>query len=130
MAATEALTLTEAREKLARLTTKAKNLAEAAKKPIRQGLMSAATIGGGATAGVVRAIMPNVPGTDLPLDGALGTVISTFALLGAGDDIGDAVAAYGAGMAAPAAARWAEGVTLGVMKQIKEATSSSSSATK
>lgn len=127
----DGLTVTEAREKLNRLTKRFKDSVEAAKKPVRTGVMATATIAGGGTAGIVRAIMPNIPGTDFPLDGALGSLLTTAGLImvGAGEeDFGDGLAAYGSGMAAPAAARFMETATLGIMEKIKAATSSSTAA--
>ena len=129
----DGLTLTEAREKLNRMSKRFKDGVEAAKKPLRTGLMSSATIAGGGTAGIVRAVMPNIPGTDYPLDGALGTIITAVGLMmvgGGEEDFGDGLAAYGEGMAAPSAARFTETAMTGILAKIKEATTSSSSTAK
>lgn len=123
--ASDGLTLTEARDKLNRLTKRFKDSVEAAKKPVRTGVMATATIAGGGTAGIVRALMPNIPGTDFPLDGALGSLLTTAGLIMVGvgeEDFGDGLAAYGSGMAAPAAARFTETATTSILAKIKEAT--------
>lgn len=81
--------------------------------PIEQFTLTASGWGGGVVSGVVRAFVPEVFGA--PVDGVLGVLISLFALTGAGEQIWDATASFGVGLATPAFSRGVEGLIRGWM---------------
>lgn len=83
-----------------------KRVKEKGKAPLRQ---FAGTFGGwtgGAVSGVTHYYLPEVLG--VPVDGAVGLLISLGALAGAGDSLADAAAVFGVGLTAPAISRGVE----------------------
>ncbi len=83
-----------------------KRVKERTKAPIKQfaGTFSGWT--GGAVSGVVHYYLPEVLG--VPVDGAVGALISLGCLAGAGDPLADAGAIFGVGLTSPAISRGVE----------------------
>jgi hypothetical protein len=78
-----------------------------AQAPMEQGALTLSGWGGGILSGVLRVYLPEVWG--VPVDGALGVVISLASLMGAGEaKMWDASAVFGVGLAAPALSRGTE----------------------
>lgn len=97
------LNTTELRSRLHGLQTRAKNMAEKAKKPLIQGGFGVASLAGGVLGGAVAGMHPKI--SKVPTDGLLGAVIAVPCLMGAGSPMVDAAASAGWGMLAGAGSR-------------------------
>lgn len=84
-----------------------KRVRDKAKAPLKQFAGTAAGWGGGAVSGLVHYYLPEVAG--VPVDGAVGVLISLGALMGAGDSLADTSAVFGVGLASPAISRGVDG---------------------
>ena len=106
------LLATRSKEELARgmasLAHKMHGFIESKKAPLLQLAHTASGLGGGVVSGVIRTFLPELWG--IPVDGTLGVITSLFCLAGAGDNLVDAVAEFGVGLAAPAFSRGTEGI--------------------
>lgn len=101
-------TLSETRGKLERARGTIKNLKEEGRRVTRLATHSTLMAAGGVGAGVLRVKFPKIPGTDLPSDAALGTVMVLAATFDMAGDMSDELLAIGGGMLAASAADYTE----------------------
>jgi len=97
------LNTTELRSRLQGIQTRAKNLAEKAKKPLIQGGFGLSAVAGGVLGGAVAGMHPKI--SKVPTDGLLGAVIAVPCLMAAGSPVVDAAAMAGWGMIGGAGSR-------------------------
>lgn len=93
-------------KKGAAMATSLRNIKNKAKAPLKQFAGTASGWAGAAVSGVTHYYIPDVMG--VPVDGAVGVLISLGCLMGAGDSLADASAIFGVGLAAPAISRGVE----------------------
>lgn len=83
-----------------------RNLRQKGKAPLKQFAGTFSGWCGGAVSGVTHYYLPEVLG--VPVDGAVGALISLGSLMGAGDSLADTAAVFGVGLTAPAISRGVE----------------------
>lgn len=101
--ALQKMTASELRGSIERMKTRARNLAEKAQHPVKQGGFGVAAVAGGATGGLVAGMKPEFLG--VPTDAIAGAAVALPCLLGAGNTAVDALAIGGWGMLAGSASR-------------------------
>lgn len=97
----ETKTLTQYRDELQRWKKRFANIKAEGRRFAQLGANSVLMAGGGAAAGVLRAKMPNIPGTELPSDGLIGALLIGAAMADIAGEYSDEVASFGGGMVAP-----------------------------
>lgn len=105
MSAIQVSSLAEAKEKLARFRGQLARVREETQRATKLGVTSLATAAGGAAAGVLARKLPTMPGINMPSDFVLGTACVAAAMLDAGGDYNEELAAFGGGLLAVAASR-------------------------
>jgi len=100
--------ITSVREQRDRLKGQLARVREQAKKTAKLGTQGVLMAAGGAGAGALRAKLPNIPGTSIPTDMAVGVALTTLAAFDAFDGVNEEVLAIGGGMLAVATARIVE----------------------
>lgn len=100
------ITLSEARNKVERLTNTLKNIRAEGARIADEAIQSTLVVGGGVLSGVLQAKMPKIPGTQIDADGAIGLGLGLLALFGVlGKEGGKYAGSLGNGMMAANAAR-------------------------
>jgi len=108
------VTKTELAEKYSRAASALKRVREETKKGTARFVDSTLTVAGGAAVGAIRGFSdepPTLPGTEIPLDAALGMVLTAAGIVGAGgDEAARAMTSLGGGMLAVSTAKYVEEV--------------------
>ena len=102
-----ALTRDELMRRASSMAASIKRVREKGKAPLKQFACTFSGWTGGAVSGVTHYFLPELLG--VPVDGAVGVLISLGSLAGAGkSDLADASAVFGVGLTAPAISRGVE----------------------
>lgn len=100
------LTRDELTKKAMSMAGTLKRVREKGKAPLKQFAGTFSGWVGGSLSGVTHYYLPEVMG--IPVDGAVGALISLGCLAGAGDSLADTAAVFGVGLTAPAISRGVE----------------------
>jgi hypothetical protein len=100
--------MSTAMQQVSSLRTQLGKLKGELKHSAKIGTNAVLTVSGGVIAGYCYADHPTVPGTNLPMAGALGAGVLLAAITGLADDYSDPLAAIGSGLLAVVVAKEAE----------------------